>query len=123
MVQAKIWFLKQHFEGFPKDTDLELKVEQLSEPKDGEVLLEAVFLSVDPYMRPYSRVRMQAGDVMIGTQVAKVIQSNNPSFPVGCHVVGEHILCQMGAISPKSWMPGLRMSPSPMLLEPLACQG
>lgn len=35
MVQAKIWFLKQHFEGFPKDTDLELKVEQLSEPKDG----------------------------------------------------------------------------------------
>uniref|UniRef100_A0A8C2FGS0 15-oxoprostaglandin 13-reductase n=1 Tax=Cyprinus carpio TaxID=7962 RepID=A0A8C2FGS0_CYPCA len=68
MVQAKTWVLKQHFEGFPKDTDFELKLEQLSEPRDGEVLLEAVFLSVDPYMR---RVRMQAGDVMIGTQVAK----------------------------------------------------
>ncbi|KAL1271580.1 hypothetical protein QQF64_030596 [Cirrhinus molitorella] len=88
MVQAKTWILKQHFEGFPKDCDFELKLEQLSEPRDGEVLLEAVFLSVDPYMRPFSRVRMQAGDVMIGTQVAKVIQSNNPSFPVGCHVVG-----------------------------------
>ncbi|XP_017574254.1 prostaglandin reductase 1 isoform X1 [Pygocentrus nattereri] len=118
MVQAKSWILKQHFEGFPKDSDFELKQEQLPEPKDGgwwlkefvfstldcicvfsvvgnscvtvvaEVLVEAVFLSVDPYMRPYSRVRMQPGDVMIGTQVAKVIQSNNPAFPVGCHVVG-----------------------------------
>uniref|UniRef100_A0A8C1JVV6 15-oxoprostaglandin 13-reductase n=1 Tax=Cyprinus carpio TaxID=7962 RepID=A0A8C1JVV6_CYPCA len=68
MVQAKIWVLKQHFEGFPKDTDFELSLEQLSEPNDGEVLLEAVFLSVDPYMR---RVRMQEGDVMIETQVAK----------------------------------------------------
>lgn len=88
MVQAKTWVLKQHFEGFPKDTDFELKIVQLPELKDGEVLFEAVFLSVDPYMRPFSRFRMQAGDVMIGTQVAKVIQSNNPAFPVGCHVIG-----------------------------------
>ncbi|XP_055055815.2 prostaglandin reductase 1 [Misgurnus anguillicaudatus] len=88
MVQAKTWVLKQHFEGFPKDTDFELKIVQLPELKDGEVLFEAVFLSVDPYMRPFSRFRMQAGDVMIGTQVAKVIQSKNPAFPVGCHVIG-----------------------------------
>ncbi|XP_007233858.3 prostaglandin reductase 1 [Astyanax mexicanus] len=88
MVQAKTWILKQHFEGFPKDSDFELRQEELPEPKDGEVLVEAVFLSVDPYMRPYSRVRMQPGDVMIGTQVAKVILSKNPAFPVGCHVVG-----------------------------------
>ncbi|KAK3567707.1 hypothetical protein QTP86_021631 [Hemibagrus guttatus] len=89
MVQAKTWILKQHFEGFPKDSDLELKLEQLPEPKDGEVLLEAVFLSVDPYMRPFSRMRMQPGDVMIGTQVAKVIQSKNPALPEGSHVVGK----------------------------------
>ncbi|XP_029616191.1 prostaglandin reductase 1 isoform X1 [Salmo trutta] len=88
MVQAKTWVLTRHFEGFPKDSNFELKLEQLPEPKDGEVLLEALFLSVDPYMRPFSRVRMKEGEVMIGTQVAKVIQSNNPTFPVGCHVVG-----------------------------------
>uniref|UniRef100_A0A665V079 15-oxoprostaglandin 13-reductase n=1 Tax=Echeneis naucrates TaxID=173247 RepID=A0A665V079_ECHNA len=68
MVQAKVWILTKHFEGFPKDSDFELKVEELPEPKHGEVLLEAVFLSVDPYM---SRVRMKEGDAMIGTQVAK----------------------------------------------------
>lgn len=88
MVQAKMWILAKHFDGFPKDSDFQLKVEELPEPKDGEVLLEAVFLSVDPYMRPFSRVRMKEGDVMIGTQVAKVIQSKNPAFPVGSHVVG-----------------------------------
>ncbi|KAM7377205.1 hypothetical protein PAMA_013809 [Pampus argenteus] len=31
---------------------------------------------------------MKEGDVMIGTQVAKVIQSKNPAFPVGSHVIG-----------------------------------
>ncbi|XP_035282182.1 prostaglandin reductase 1-like [Anguilla anguilla] len=90
MVQAKTWILRKHFEGFPKDSDFELRVQQVPEPKDGEVLLEAVFLSVDPYMRPYSRARMKEGDVMIGTQIAKVIQSKNPSFPVGSHVVTRH---------------------------------
>ncbi|XP_028330878.1 prostaglandin reductase 1-like [Gouania willdenowi] len=87
MVQAKTWILTKHFEGFPKNSDFELKVEELPELKDGEVLLEAVFLSVDPYMRPFSRVRMNEGEVMIGTQVAKVTQSKNPAFPVGSHVV------------------------------------
>ncbi|KAK7910331.1 hypothetical protein WMY93_015015 [Mugilogobius chulae] len=87
MVQAKTWILTQHFDGFPKDGDFELKVEELSDPKDGEVLLEALFLSVDPYMRPYSKFSMKKGDVLIGTQVARVIQSKNPAFPVGSHVV------------------------------------
>ncbi|XP_043953691.1 prostaglandin reductase 1-like [Gambusia affinis] len=87
MVQAKSWTLVKHFDGFPKEGNFQLKVEELPEPKDGEVLLEAVFLSVDPYMRPFSRFHMKEGDVMIGTQVAKVVQSKNPAFPVGSHVV------------------------------------
>lgn len=98
MVQAKTWVLREHFEGFPKNSDFELKLEQLPKPKDGEVLIEALFLSVDPYMRPFSRVNMKPGDVMMGSQVAKVIQSNNASFPVGCHVVANsgwrtHTVC------------------------------
>lgn len=87
MVQAKVWILTRHFDGFPKDSNFQLKEEELPEPKDGEVLLEAVFLSVDPYMRPFSRIRMQEGEVMIGSQVAKVIQSKNPTFPLGSHVL------------------------------------
>ncbi|KAM4536828.1 prostaglandin reductase 1-like [Odontesthes bonariensis] len=89
MVQAKSWILAKHFDGFPKNSDFKLQVEELPEPKDGEVLLEAVFLSVDPYMRPFSKLYMKEGDVMIGGQVAKVIQSKNPAFPVGSHVVSD----------------------------------
>ncbi|XP_077445477.1 prostaglandin reductase 1-like [Stigmatopora argus] len=88
MVRAKTWILTKHFDGFPKESDFQLKTEELPEPKNGQVLLEALFLSIDPYMRPFSRVRMKEGDVMIGTQVAKVVRSNNKDFPVGAHVVG-----------------------------------
>ncbi|XP_069048552.1 prostaglandin reductase 1 [Lepisosteus oculatus] len=98
MVRAKTWTLRKHFEGFPQDSDFELKEQELPEPKDGEVLLEAVFLSVDPYMRPYSKVRMKEGDVMIGSQVAKVLESKDPRFPVGSYVVSNcgwrtHSIC------------------------------
>uniref|UniRef100_A0A1A8E5V7 Prostaglandin reductase 1 n=2 Tax=Nothobranchius kadleci TaxID=1051664 RepID=A0A1A8E5V7_NOTKA len=87
MVQAKSWILTKLFDGVPKDSDFKLEVEELPEPKDGEVLLEAVYLSVDPYMRAFCSFRMKEGDRMIGTQVSKVIQSKNPAFPVGIHVL------------------------------------
>lgn len=117
MVQAQAWILTQHFEGFPTGSNFELKTEQLPEPQDGEVLLEALFLSVDPYMRPFSRVRMNEGDVMIGAQVAKVIQSKNSAFPVGSHVVGRcgwrtHTVCDGTDLTPvmSDWPKDVPMS-------------
>ncbi|XP_026208727.1 prostaglandin reductase 1-like [Anabas testudineus] len=105
MVQAKTWILTKPFEGFPQHSDFELKVEELPEPKDGEVLLEAVFISVDPYMRLISSFSVNKGDVMIGTQVSKVIKSNNPTFPVGTHVVAScgwrtHTVCDGTGLVP-----------------------
>lgn len=35
MVQAKSWILLKHFDGFPKDSDFEVKVEELPELRDG----------------------------------------------------------------------------------------
>ncbi|MCI4377180.1 hypothetical protein PGIGA_G00200880 [Pangasianodon gigas] len=87
MVKAKVWTLRKHFVGFPKESDFELKEETLPELQNGEVLLEAIFLSLDPYMRAVSSTLMKEGDVQIGAQVAKVLQSRNPAFPVGCYVV------------------------------------
>lgn len=48
MVQAKTWILKKHFDGFPKDSDFELKVEQLPEPKHGG---EMIFVSLFSLLR------------------------------------------------------------------------
>ena len=39
------------FEGTPQRSDLSIEEEELPPLKDGEFLAEAVFLSVDPYMR------------------------------------------------------------------------
>ncbi|NXM36363.1 PTGR1 reductase, partial [Oxyruncus cristatus] len=89
MVTAKAWVLKKHFEGFPKISDFDLKKIELPNLKDGELLLESVFLSVDPYMRVYSRRHMKEGDIMIGTQVARIVESKNPAFTVGTFVVAD----------------------------------
>ncbi|KAA0723154.1 Prostaglandin reductase 1 [Triplophysa tibetana] len=89
MVKAKTWILKKHFEGFPKQSDFELREEILPELRDGDLLVEAVYFSVDPYMRALSKMWMKEGDVQYGTQLAKVLKSKDPAFPEGCHVLGE----------------------------------
>ncbi|XP_040216435.1 prostaglandin reductase 1-like [Rana temporaria] len=83
MVVAKSWTLVKHFDGAPKPEDFKLVEKELPALKDGELLLASVFLSVDPYMRPYSAKIMKEGDVMIGSQVGRVTESKNPNFPVG----------------------------------------
>ncbi|OPJ89203.1 prostaglandin reductase 1 [Patagioenas fasciata monilis] len=87
MVTAKAWALKKHFDGLPKASDLELITTELPNLKDGQLLLESVFLSVDPYMRPYSQRDMKEGDIMVGTQVARIVESKNPAFTAGTFVV------------------------------------
>jgi len=86
-VKASKFVLTRPFDGFPKVDDIQLVEEELPELKDGEILCEAEWLSLDPYMRPYMS-RFPLGTTMIGSQVAKVTASKNPEYPVGCHVLG-----------------------------------
>ncbi|XP_063313317.1 prostaglandin reductase 1-like isoform X1 [Pelobates fuscus] len=87
MVLSRSWTLVKHFEGAPKLSDFKLKEVKLPAIKHGEVLLEAEYFSVDPYMRPYSKRMMKEGDIMMGTQVARVLESKNPAFPAGSFAV------------------------------------
>uniref|UniRef100_A0A673JP55 Prostaglandin reductase 1 n=1 Tax=Sinocyclocheilus rhinocerous TaxID=307959 RepID=A0A673JP55_9TELE len=59
MVKAKTWIL---FEGFPKENNFELREEVLPELQDGDVLVEAVYLT-------------------------NILNSKDPAFPEGCYVV------------------------------------
>jgi len=88
MVKTKKFIYAKAFEGEPKETDFKLVEEELPALKDGEVLSEAIFHSVDPYMRPYM-ARYPVGVTMIGGQIAKVIESKNKSYPVGAHIFGQ----------------------------------
>ncbi|XP_037080093.1 LOW QUALITY PROTEIN: prostaglandin reductase 1-like [Pollicipes pollicipes] len=86
-MKAEKFTLVRHFDGFPKSTDFKLESEELPGLKPNELLCQAEFLSVDPYMRPYTR-RMNPPITMIGSQVAKVVDSKNAKFPTGSYVVG-----------------------------------
>ncbi|KAL2716537.1 prostaglandin reductase 1-like [Vespula squamosa] len=87
MVKAKKFIVVKHFEGEPKPSDLKLVEEELAPITNGEFLVEAEYLSVDPYMRPYI-LQFPLGITMIGSQVGKIIESKNPDYPVGKRIVG-----------------------------------
>ncbi|ELT96229.1 hypothetical protein CAPTEDRAFT_19977 [Capitella teleta] len=88
VVVAKKWVLKKNFIGEPKDDDLVLEEEQLPALKDGDVLFEALWLSVDPYMRPYSN-NLKAPVDMIGQQLARVVESKDGRYPIGSRYLGD----------------------------------
>ena len=80
--------------GFPRISDFQLAYTPLPSPAAGEVLVQALYLSLDPYMRG----RMNAGDadsepvdlgaVMTGGAVGFVIESADPAFRIGDAVEG-----------------------------------
>nr|XP_054521314.1 prostaglandin reductase 1-like [Pan troglodytes] len=86
MVRTKTWTLKKHFVGYPTNSDFELKTAELPPLKNGEVLLEALFLSMDPYMR-LTNERLKEGDTIMGEQVARVVESKNAALPKGTIVL------------------------------------
>ncbi|KAG5888044.1 hypothetical protein JTB14_032853 [Gonioctena quinquepunctata] len=87
MVTAKIFIFEKQFEGSPKPGDLKIVEEELRPIRDGEFLAEAIYLSVDPYMRARAHL-VELGEPFIGFQVAEITKSRNPNFPVGKHVLG-----------------------------------
>ncbi|CAG2197281.1 LTB4DH [Mytilus edulis] len=85
MIRSKCWKVKKMFDGIPKDDDLELVDEILPDLKDGEMLIEALYLSVDPYMR-IVLTESHIGGTMIGEQISRVVDSRDEHYPVGTFV-------------------------------------
>lgn len=82
MVLGKKWVVRKQFEGLPKKEDFELITEELPPIQDGEIQVSALYLSVDPYMRPFTK-NMTPPFTMIGEVVFKVIDSKDDNFPTG----------------------------------------
>ncbi|PNH79081.1 NADP-dependent oxidoreductase [Vibrio diazotrophicus] len=75
--------------GAPTPENFRLETVAKPEPKEGEVLLRTIYLSLDPYMRgrmsdaeSYAEP-LAINDVMIGGTVCQVEASNTPDFQVG----------------------------------------
>ncbi len=68
----------------------------IGEPGDGEVLLETLFLSLDPYMRArmYEGANyadcVKFGDPMPGATISRVLASKSAGFPAGTLVESWH---------------------------------
>ncbi|RNA22612.1 prostaglandin reductase 1 [Brachionus plicatilis] len=84
-MKAKKWILSKNFCGQPTEENLSLVEFEIPEQlKENEVLLQAVYLSVDPYMKVWKK---KEGQTMIGEQLSEVIESRNPIFPKGTMVL------------------------------------
>jgi NADPH-dependent curcumin reductase CurA len=81
-------------EGWVQESDFKIVETDIPKPGPGEVLIENSWMSLDPYMRgrmaegkSYA-ASLEIGEVMTGGAVGKVIESQNPKFKEGDHVVG-----------------------------------
>ena len=76
-------------QGEPTPADFRIEEVPIPALKDGEILMQTVFLSLDPYMR----ARMNEGpsyaaatgidEIMVGGTVSRVVASRNPKFAEG----------------------------------------
>jgi NADPH:quinone reductase len=80
--------------GIPKESDFQMVEGPIPRPGAGEALIRALYLSVDPYMRPrlagkapYAKA-VQPGEVIIGGVVGQVVESNDPRIAAGDIVEG-----------------------------------
>uniref|UniRef100_H2ZQ56 Prostaglandin reductase 1 n=1 Tax=Ciona savignyi TaxID=51511 RepID=H2ZQ56_CIOSA len=97
MVKSRYFSKIQEFDGMPKLSDFKIVEEEINEDlKDGEIIGEALYMSVDPFIRAYN---VPPGSPVIGFQVAKVTKSKNPKYPVGSKVMafgGWRTTCKVG---------------------------
>ena len=88
------WRIARRPDGRASVTDFAWREDPVPVPGAGQVLVRNLYLSLDPTNRPWMWAQdtylpaQSLGDVMRGLAIGRVEQSDNPAFPVGCHVSG-----------------------------------
>ncbi len=91
-MQARAVTLKSRPKGMPKQDDFEVIDIEVPTPGDGEIQVENVCMSVDPYMRGRMFDRksyvppFQVGEILTGGCIGKVTASSHPDFQQGDYV-------------------------------------
>ena len=95
MTTARQWLLNGHPRGRPiEDDDLKLVSTELPAPASGQMLLKTLYLGFDPAQKGWMEnvadyvAPMAIGDVMRGSAVMEVVESNEGKFPAGTLVAG-----------------------------------
>ncbi|MEM9234666.1 MAG: NADP-dependent oxidoreductase, partial [Pseudomonadota bacterium] len=95
MTETRQIILEDYPAGMPAAEHFGERTVSIEDPKEGEVLIRVLWMSVDPYMRGRMRPQMksyippfQKGEPLDGGAVGQVIKSNDPKFAEGDFVVG-----------------------------------
>ena len=130
MAQNKQLLLRKRPLGLPNEDTWELVETKIFQPKDGEILVQCEYVSLDPAMRGWINAGksyiapVELNDVMRAGGVGKVIESNHPDFKVGEYVYGQTGIQQYIVTDGKGWHkvdPSL--APLPMYLGTLGMPG
>ena len=107
--------------GWVEESNFRIVETPAAKPGPGQVLVKNLWLSLDPYMRgrmsdakSYA-TPVQIGEVMVGGTVGEVVESSNPKFKLGDHVVGP-LGWQLYAVSSGDGL--MKVDPK---LVPLSC--
>ncbi|AKD54355.1 NADP-dependent oxidoreductase [Spirosoma radiotolerans] len=96
-MKTKTIRLKNRPVGVPKPGDFELVTQELPGLSQGEILLEASYISVDPYLRGKmsgtKEPRFELGQPITSKLIARVVESRNPHFRSGDYV-SDYLLWQ-----------------------------
>jgi len=80
--------------GMVKRSDFNLVAEPVSSPKDGEMLVKMIYISLDPAMRGWMNEGrsyvpgVAIGEVMRALALGQVVESKNPAFAAGDYLYG-----------------------------------
>jgi NADPH-dependent curcumin reductase CurA len=80
-------------QGWVSEANFRIEEAPVPKPAEGEVLVKNLWLSLDPYMRGRMNdaksyaAKQEIGEVMVGQTVAEVLESRNPKYRKGDHVL------------------------------------
>jgi NADPH-dependent curcumin reductase CurA len=116
--------------GLPKRSDWQFTETPVPEPRDGEVLARAPYLSLDPAMRGWMNegksyiAPIGIGEVMRAGGIGRVTASKHPGFAVGDHVSGALGVQEYAAV-PGTQLTKVdpKIAPLPVFLNALGMPG
>ena len=83
MTAARQIHLVRRPKGVPTPQDFAVVEAQTPDAADGEIQVEALLVSVDPYMRPRLNADQPLDQPLLGGGIGRVVQSRNPKFKEG----------------------------------------
>jgi len=110
MVKSRVFIMKSVPNGAPVTSDFEIQEKEVPTVQDGELLVKALYISVDPYLIGKLRgistytAPFKVGEPVVSRTCAEVVESKDPKFKPGDQVFGyldwsEYIVTKSSAVS------------------------